>query len=1150
MCVKKNRRLTKDMIRYIYTLLLFLGLAATLSAADRYATESVLNGGKWVKIEVAETGVYKLSYSDLRKMGFDQPEKVGVYGYGGWPIDEDFSKNYLDDLPSVAVWKGNDYLLFYGRGTTRWAYDADSTAFVHTRNPYATKAYYFLSDKDEAPKLMNSQAGEDNGTGLHINSFDDYVLHENELISINNSGRELYGESLAGSSSALSLRFPNVPGITDEPALVTMRFLARAVGSTGRATLLLNGENFMNVSIATTKQDDSYTVAKVGKAQKLWVGEKSEKIDMQVSYSHTSHTNVHLDYIRLQMKRQLKPYGAYTPFRSLSAVNNKSRFVIQDATAQTEVWDVTDPQNAKRMEATLSGTELSFTIDAGSLREFVLVQTGNTGFDVPVKTADVAEQNLHGLSQVDMVIIALPFLQTQAERLAEVHRQRDGLRVEVIDPHAIYNEFSSGTPDASAYRRLMKMLYDKATTEEERPRFLLLFGDGLYDNRGLCAKIKQSYPASTIHQQLLLTYQSENSWDIKTYVTDDYFGFLSDNASYKKEDIAKWNMDIAVGRLPLRTETEARQAVDKIIGYIDNAQLGSWKNALAFVADDGSKSDGFTNSHARQADALTQTLDTTHPELIAHKVYFDAYKKDRSGQTTYPEVRTRIQQLLKNGLLMINYTGHGDTQSWSDEKVLTQTDIATASYTRLPLWVTATCDFTRFDALATSAGEQVFLNQHSGGIALFTTTRVVYSEDNARLNQALMEHLFNKAERTHLTLGEVLQRTKTELSGNHNKLNFILIGDPALRLAYPDCQIEITSVNGQPTTQMMTFQALDRVTVEGRIVDHAGQAMTAFNGMVYPTVLDSKASVTTLHNNPENTFGPFTYTDYPNTLFVGNEKVENGQFRFTFTVPKDIVYSNEQGKMSLYAYDSDQGIEAKGAYMNYRVGGSAENPELDTDGPEIRALYLNDSTFVSGDVVNSSPLFVAELWDRSGVNITGSSIGHDVMLIIDGSTALSYNLNNYFEMIPDSDGLGRVIFPVPTLSEGLHTAEFIVWDVHNNSSRDSLSFVVSPKLKPRLTEVYATPNPARDQVEFRLVHNFPESLMDVEVRVFDMSGRLLWIGQEQGSSELFKEFIFSWNLTDHNGSRLRPGVYIYRAAIKTKYSKAATRGNKLIILAQ
>lgn len=1144
------------MTKIVHTFLFLFILTFNIMASDRYAKESVLNEGKWVKIEISENGVYKLPYADLRKMGFDNPENVSVYGYGGWPLDEDFSKEYIDDLPAVAVWKGSDYLLFYGRGVTKWEYEPSDETFVHTNNPYSTKAYYFLTDKDQTPKVMENSASNGNNSGVQIRAYDDYRVHERDVISLNKSGRQLFGESLERSSSSISLTdLGTIPGITNENATVTMRFVARATGSQGRATLSINNEEFMSTSISTvgSSSTDSYIVAKEGVVSKTWVGEKNEKIDMKVSYNNTSHENVRLDYVRLQMKRELKPYGAFTFFRSIQSILNGGRFVIKGANAQSMVWDITDPQNAKVIETTLNDSELSFSIAAGPLREFVLVQPDRTGFDIPVKTEDVAYQNLHGLEQTDMAIIALPFMREQAERLAEVHRERDGLTVHVVDPHAIYNEFSSGTPDASAYRRFMKMFFDRSETEGKTPRFLLLFGDGLYDNRGICANISESYPASNIHQRMLLTFQSEESLDGTSYVTDDYFAFMQDKYFHngeKTDYIPRWKMDIAVGRLPLRTLSDARQAVDKIIGYMDNKQPGNWKNALAFIADDGSTSDGYTTGHMDEADQLARAIESNHPEFLTHKIYFDSFKKDFSGSATYPDARKRIEQLQKSGLLLLNYVGHGSTTSLSDEKIITQTDIATASYTKLPVWITATCDFARFDALATSAGEQVFLNRTSGGIALYTTTRVVYRPYNFNLNKELINHLFDKKDGKRLTLGEVMQQTKNSspLSGDRNKLNFILIGDPAMRLAYPDYEIEITKVNGNPAYETSDIQALQKVTIEGEIKDFNGNPATDFNGMIYSTVLDSQDSVKTLDNNRKGNV--FTYADYPNTIFMGNDKVENGKFSFTFTVPKDISYSNDFGKMNLYAYDETTMIEAQGSFKNYRVGGTAPNPEKDENGPEIRRLYLNDSTFVSGDKVNSTPLFVADLWDQSGVNISGSSIGHDIMLIIDGNTALSYNLNSYYENIPGKEGEGRVIYPIPELSEGLHTAEFIVWDIHNNSSRDSFSFVVSPNLKPKLIEISATPNPAREQVEFHLVHDRPESTMTVEIRVFDMTGRHIWTGSQSGSSELMKDFILSWDLTDNFGSRLRPGIYVYRAGIKTKHSKEATKGNKLIIMAQ
>ena len=467
----------------------------------------------------------------------------------------------------------------------------------------------------------------------------------------------------------------------------------------------------------------------------------------------------------------------------------------------------------------------------------------------------------------------------------------------------------------------------------------------------------------------------------------------------------------------------------------------------------------------------------------------------------------------------------------------------------VPVWITATCDFCRFDAPVTSAGEQVFLNKVSGGIGLFTTTRVAYSSPNFSINDNLIRNLFEKKNGRRLTLGEVMKATKQALGSSRYKLGFALIGDPALKLAYPEYRMRVTAINGNPVTdEPVDFKALQKITVEGEVLDPGGNIATGFNGLLNPTVMDSRLSYETLDNNKTGT--KFKYTDYSNILFIGNDSVRAGKFSFTFTVPKDISYSNEFGKMNLYASDETNNLEAQGAYLNYRVGGTDDNAEDDYDGPEIRALYLNDSTFVSGDQVNTTPFFVARLWDKSGVNITGSSIGHDMMLIIDGDPSFSFNLNSYYELIPGSDGEGIAKYLIPALTPGIHTAEFKVWDIQNNSTTYEFEFEVVEGLKPYLLELTASPSPAREQVEFHLFHNRPESQLTVGIMVYDMMGRLQWKHQETGASELFKSYTVTWDLTNNRGGRLRPGVYIYRAAISSGGSKEATDAKKLIILAQ
>ena len=740
-----------------------------------------------------------------------------------------------------------------------------------------------------------------------------------------------------------------------------------------------------------------------------------------------------------------------------------------------------------------------------------------------------------------MIIIAQPNFTTQAERLAEAHRTKDNLTVRVVTPESIYNELSSGTPDATAYRRFMKMFYDRQTSEADAPKYLLLFGDGSFDNRKLTSAWK-----SVDMSNMLLTYQTENSLSSQSYVIDDYFGFLDD--ADNKKSLQNKKLCLGIGRFPIRTVEQATQMVDKVISYMENRNIGSWKNNLCFMADDGSNTDGFMTEHMEFADQLAGYVESEHPEFLVNKLYYDAYKKDMTAGT-YPDVRSGLQKLLKDGLLLFNYTGHGGTTALSDEKVLTQTDINQFTYTHLPVWVTATCDFTRFDDLNTSAGEDVFLNKSSGGIALFTTVRVAYSRPNFPINDNVIRNLFERNNGRRRTLGEVMQATKNTLSSVY-KLGFCLIGDPAVKIAYPEFGMKVTTVNGQSVDgNSISFKALEKITVEGEVLDASGQLVTDFTGIVNPTVKDSKVTVTCLKNSNKDDSPAFTFTDYPNTIFIGNDSVRNGKFSFTFTVPKDISYSNLQGKMNLYAVDTESGNEAQGNFDNFIVGGTSDTAETDTIGPEIRALYLNDTTFVDGGQVNTTPYFVAELWDKSGVNITGSSVGHDMMLVIDESTVLSYNLNSYYELLPGEDGTGIVKFPIPALEPGKHTAEFWVWDILNNSTVRTFTFEVVEGLKPFLFDVIATPGIAREQVTFHLMHNRPESRMRVGIMVYDLAGRQLWKHEESGTSGLFENYTVSWDLTS-GGARMRPGVYIYRAAISTDNSKDATKARKFIILGE
>ncbi|MDR2773994.1 MAG: type IX secretion system sortase PorU [Tannerella sp.] len=1140
----------KNVLRTQCIILLCVAISASILAdASRYAAKSVLSEGKWVKISIEKTGIYKLTYSDLKEMGFSDPAKVSIHGYGGWPIEEDFKKaEYMDDVPPVAIWRGSDYLLFYGRGTVKWTYDSVNKSFRHVNNVYATLGYYFVTDATETGEAVAVPSEGD--APVVIDTYDDYMLYEQDMVSVTTpgrpySGRDLFGESFDTYTSR-DFKFA-IPGITNDDGKISYRFVAKVKSGTGVVTMSADG---VKLASATISQNTYiYTAALSASQEALWEGEKNENTTVNISFSVTQQTS-HLDYIRLQMKRRLQPYGSCTFFRSIESENKAARFLIKNVPSDMVVFDVTEGNRMRKIETERNGTELSFSIPAGQLREFAMVDIANKDLPSPVVVGEVAPQNLHGMPQTDMIILAPNVFVSEAERLARIHRSHDNLTVAVVTPEQVYNEFSGGGQEATAIRRFMKMFYDRKTSDDDAPKYLLLFGDGRFDNR----KLTKTWENSS--DNYIVTYQSVESIGESSYVSDDYFGLLYDNEGAEPINAT---MCIGVGRFPVATVTQAKDAVNKVISYIENSNYGFWKNKLCFVADDGNSSDNHSINHMEESNLLAQYIEDNHPQYIPRKLFFDAYKKSNSGgKPTYPDIRANIQKELKEGVLIINYTGHSDAESWAEEKVMTQADISSATYPNLPLWITASCDFAPFDAMGTSAGEEVFFNKKSGGIALYTTARVAYSDENLQINKLFLTNLFEKQDNgRHQRLGDVLKNSKNAFKSsngtfqNQKIMSFTLIGDPALTLAFPDdYNMEVTEINGQPvTSKPMNFKAFENVTVSGRINAPDGIPANDFNGQISVSVFDSQDQITTLDNN--GTDIKFTYSDYPSVMYIGNDSVRNGGFSFTFTVPKDIFYSYQNGKISLYASDRNSGKEANGSYKNFTLGGTADIAGEDTAGPDIRMMYLNTSDFKDGGKVNETPVFAAVVWDESGINVSGGGIGHDITLTIDNNPVMSYVLNNYYSTyIEGEKGESIIKFPIPKLEAGRHTGEFKIWDSYNNSSSGVFNFVVADNYKPSIISLTAGPSPASDYVNFIISHDLPESLINVQIQVFDMAGRLQWQHEEWGSSEMFDSYKINWTLTDGAGARLRPGVYVYRAVISSDKSNEVSEAKKLIILAQ
>lgn len=769
--------------------------------------------------------------------------------------------------------------------------------------------------------------------------------------------------------------------------------------------------------------------------------------------------------------------------------------------------------------------------------------TLTSSFPSPEYVYAILNQDHHADAAADMIII-IPTTQkllSQAQRLATFHEQTDGLRVRIVPADELYNEFSSGTPDANAYRRYLKMLYDRAQTDADMPRYLLLFGDCLWDNRMLTTDASNLNP-----DDYLLAFESENSFnEVYCYIDDGWFTLLDDGEGINPQSVDK--QDMAVGRFPVTTDSEAKIMVDKIISYKQNANAGAWENTIMFMGDDGNQ-----NLHMRDVDKTAETIASLYPSFDIKKVMWDAYTRVSSSTgNTYPEVSQIIKQQQAQGALIMDYAGHGSEIQISHEAVLKLNDFKQFSNTNLPLWITASCDIMPFDGSTETIGEAAVLNSKGGAVAFYGTTRTVYANYNAVLNTAFLRHVLSLTDGKPTTLGEAQRRAKNDMittgqDRTTNKLQYSLLGDPALSLNRPTLQVVLDSINGIAvgSETLPVLKAGSIVSVSGHI-EQDSLRTTAFDGLVTATVKDTRELITCKMNDPVETTSAFKFYDRQKTLFAGSDSVRAGAFSFRFAVPRDINYADGNGLISLYAVNNDHTLEANGAEDGFYINGS-DTVANDSIGPSIYC-YLNTPSFVDGSDVNTTPFFYAQISDKDGINASGSGIGHDLQLTIDGDMNKTYVLNDHFAYDFGSYTSGSTYYSIPALEEGAHTLRFRAWDILNNCSQATLHFNVVKGLEPNIASISCTDNPATTQTTFIITHNYVDSNIDVIIDVFDMSGRILWTHEESGMST-GNAYSVTWNLTTDTGARLQTGVYLYRVRVSSEGGSKASKAKKLVVI--
>ncbi|WP_080903270.1 type IX secretion system sortase PorU [Parabacteroides sp. Marseille-P3160] len=1111
--------------RFILNVLVLLYVSTIVYSQNQYTNQSVLSEGKWVKFKIEETGIYKITYAELKKMGFSDPSKVAVFGYGGNILNESLNATFYNDLPNVSIYQGPDYILFYGLGVIRWYYS--NFVFQHENNPYSTYGCYFLTDS-QTPNIIQLSDEYKYDAATRVTTFDDYLLHEKELVSVNNSGRELYGESFVNSKQ--SFPFGKVDGLIEGTGYLDYCFIANPNYGTKQLYIAYNGNQIMNKLLPNYNGSASLKTYCKGTEIKGTVSfpitQKSD-LTFDLTYSSSGDRTAFLNFLRINFQRQLKNYGEpYMFFRNTQYWTSIAKYIIENANSNTMIWRVSNPISPIQMTGELLENSYSFINTSIQKDEFVLIQTEQTFPSITAKDVSlVPNQNLHAITNIDYVILAPPAFKSEALRLAKAHEAYDTLKTLVVSPEEIYNEFSSGTPDATAIRNFMKMLYD----QDNSRKYLLLFGDGTYDNRFLSSAWKNI--SQKLKDNFILTYQTKNSLDDASEVYEDYFG----QVGYQPEP------EVGVGRFPVQTITDAKNVVDKTITYIQPSNIGKWKNEVLILGDDGGGVDSYDNIFTYESISLSKLVLNNMPQLIVNQGMFDKYKKNNAGQSTYPDVIKLIKDKLQSGILYMHYIGHGNERSLSDENVYTQYMANNLTYPHPPIFITASCDFCPFDGSTTTAGEDVFLKKGGGGIALFTTTRVAINNDNAFFNTNIINNIVSG---NRYRLGDLIVKSKGSMN-DVRKMGICLIGDPAIKLPSSDYNVQLTHINNEVITDKTIYlKSQQKVSLKGS-VNINSTLSSNFNGLVYISIFDNLTNLKTYGNFHD----PIPYQDYPNLIYSGSAEVKNGEFTVSFIVPKDIQYSSgTSAKMSFYAVDETNYKEASGYFTNYIVNGTDTSQIKDTTPPEIRLACLNDTTFRDGGKVNATPYFMAKVWDESGINITGSSIGHDITLTIDGSPYKTYNLNAYYSSSFKVDGEGEIGFSIAKLDTGMHTAQFKVWDVMNNPAAYNFSFEVVDGLRPKIAELIAFPSPTKESATFQLIHNRIGSNLNVKFEVFDITGRLQWNSKEITTSASTDIYSIKWDLYNSAGGRLRPGVYLYRAIISSANSKEATETKKMIIL--
>ncbi len=1117
-------------------------------------SNSVLKNGQWRKFYVEKSGVYKISKSFLTDIGVDvnaDPRTIKIFGNGGRMLPLLNSTAYPMDLAENAiqfigesdgVFNDSDYVLFYAEGLDNWSDDSQTHL-----NLYADRSYYYVTWSGGNGKRITPLSESANAPDKTYTVFDDYRYHEIDRVNIVRLGRKWFGEQFNfENQQTFSFAFPNI--VTTSPVSVKVSVAGIAAVPTF-FKIKANSQDLGNLNLAAVLSNASEKAT--GNTLMSSTNVTSPNITISLEYNNggVPSANGYLDYIALEAKSNLKGFGKQFRFKvdEVATEIGTCEYQISDATNIVQVWDITDIYNVTNKE---NNGQAQFALKAfmGEKRNYIVIDKSD--FYSPIKDSNniVINQDLKGtiflnnqgvFQDVDYIIVTPESLKSQADRLANFHINHSGLNVKVVTLEKLYLEFSSGKQDIGAIRNFVKYVYDNASAPDKKIKYLCLFGDASFD-------FKNRIPNNS---NIVPIFQSVDSFSIiSSIISDDYFGLMDNNEG---DMLGSKGLDIAVGRILANNLSQAEQLVTKIVDYYDKQSYGRWRNNLVFLSDDLDKvSDATLESNL---DNLSNTITSNKPFFNSKKIFADAYVQETtSGGQKYPKAKEDFINSFGQGALVFNYLGHGGEDGLAAERLFETGDAQNLNNKyKYPLFITVTCEFTRFDnPLRLTAGEYTYWNPKGGAVSLVTTTRQIGQTTGEVFNDELAVNLFSYGSNNYVSIAEAVRLTKAAALNSGNNVVFY-IGDPALKLAIPKPKIKLTKINGVPVASSTeTLEALNFVTLSGEVTDEFDNVLTSYNGDLAVNIYDKEINRTTLGNDNTQVGGvvyKMNFTTLGETIFRGNASVANGQFEFGFVVPRDIKIPVGNGKVSFYAKKENALEDQTGSDFSIKIGGINENAVADTTPPRIR-LYMNDESFVSGGITNQSPLFLAFLEDEHGIN-TASGIGHDIIAYLDGDETKPYVLNDFYETELDDYTKGKLKFPFRNLALGLHTLTFKAWDVYNNLITSELQFIVVGDETLTLSNVLNYPNPFVNHTEFWFTHNKPSEPLEVQVQVMTITGKIVWSKNQLITNAGFTSRDITWDGRDDFGDKIGKGVYVYKVTVKsTLTNKKSEKFEKLVIL--